>query len=66
MSNYICYFILQTEQETEIFKDPFTARNGRNGEEESIEAAGKSQTASKMLSMFRQMEETKQDTPRGL
>lgn len=59
------FYILQTEQETEIFKDPFVARNGRHGEEESIEVAGKSQTASKMLSMFRQMEETKHDAPRG-
>ncbi|CAO1395810.1 unnamed protein product [Diamesa hyperborea] len=52
--------------EKELYRDPHLARNDvTSTEDESMEVAEKSHTASKMLSMFRQLEEHKEQRPTG-
>jgi hypothetical protein len=52
--------------EKEVYRDPMIARSdARTETDEVLELATKTRSASKMLSMFRQMEEQKDEVPRG-
>lgn len=51
--------------EREVYQDPLIARSKVEAGDEELEIAEKNHTASKLLSMFRQMEEQKEETPRG-
>jgi hypothetical protein len=52
--------------ESDVYRDPHIARNEmKSDQDETLEMAEKTHTASKMLSMFRQLEEHKEQRPVG-
>lgn len=62
--NILHYLSLQEDSpDREVYRDPNVVRSEDNVEDETI--VKRSQTASRMLSLFRQMEEQKDSVPDG-
>jgi hypothetical protein len=60
------FFFQLPSPEQEVYRDPLIARSEMKTEtDEVLELATKTRSASKVLNMFRQMEEQKEEVPRG-